>query len=59
MNYKSGFPSTKPYDLVKKLDKTKEARQGDPVIKRRNGRHNNRSIIMHLGTYLSLKNDNG
>ena len=57
-SYKAGFPNKKgSFDLVKKIDKTKEARQGDPIYKRRNPRHTNRSI-MQLVTYNELKNKN-
>ncbi|SHJ16531.1 hypothetical protein SAMN05443429_1116 [Cruoricaptor ignavus] len=42
--------------LKKRIDKTKEARQGDPLIKRRNNR-NNRSL-MRLNTYLKLLGEN-
>ena len=47
--YKQGFPKS----LEKKLDKTKEGRQGDPLYKRRNGRHSTRSLML-LTTFLSL-----
>jgi hypothetical protein len=48
MDYNSGFNKV----LRKRIDKTKEARQGDPLIKRRNNRENR--SLMKLNTYLRL-----
>jgi len=48
MNYNSGLTKI----LRKRLDKTKEARQGDPLVKRRNNRENR--SLMKLNTYLKL-----
>jgi len=52
LNYYSGFP----YNIKKKLTKTREARQGDPLYKRRNRR--SYRVLMHLITWKNLKNKN-
>ena len=51
-SYKKGFPKS----IEKKLDKTKEGRQGDPLYKRRNGRHSTRSLML-LSTFLKLNSE--
>lgn len=51
-SYKNGFPKS----IEKKLDKTKEGRQGDPLYKRRNPRHTTRSLML-LSTFLKLNNE--
>jgi hypothetical protein len=52
LNYDTGFS----YKLIKKIEKTKEGRQGDPLYKRRNGRETR--SLMSYDTYLSLFNEN-
>ena len=43
-------------ELSKKIDKTKEARNGEGIYKRRNRR--TYRVVMHLSTYLKLLNTN-